>query len=142
MSDAKRPMGCIGLVIIAMFLGTFAWIFFRITESDLLHEEHRVRSAQDEAVDPEFTTMEFQLVVAKEKNQKVTQIRLESTPVPLEGLWSVKEVGYDVALFDGPSGVLTLRIKKIVGIQVSPVKLPSPIGGNSEGVKVEPQLEK
>jgi len=48
-----------------------------------------------DAKGPDFTTMDAQLVIAQEKKLTVTPIRLEG-PRPLDGSWSVKEVGYDV----------------------------------------------
>jgi len=135
-------MGCIGLLIVVLFLGTFAVIAYRITESELVHDEHRARFTPDDAIGPEFTTMEDQLAKAHDEKRVVTQIRLEHTPEPLVGLWSVKEVGYEIALFDGPAGVLTLRIAAIVGIQLAPAQRPAPTGASPEGVPGEPQVEK
>lgn len=73
--------------------------------------------------------MDAQLVIAQEKKQTITQIPLEGSPAPLDGMWTVKEVGYDVVVFIGTSGLLTVRMESIVSIQVrpdEPKKTPEP----------------
>ncbi len=78
-----------------------------------------------DAKGPDFTTMDAQLVIAQEKKLTVTPIRLEG-PRPLDGSWSVKEVGYDVVAFEGSPGVMTVRLEGIVSVQVLHGKVPAP----------------
>lgn len=131
MTHPQHRVGCFGLVAIVLFLLTFMWVFLRVSGPD--HEPGKKidRLHDGEAIGPEFTTMDMQLAIAKEKGKRVTLIHLEGNPTPLVGQWSVQEVGFDVVVLDGPSGVLTLKIEAIVGVQVEDVK-KSP----------EPQVEK
>lgn len=142
MSETKRSLGCLGFILVALFLGAFVLVIFRMTEADLLRDEHMARSARGEGIGPEFTTMDAQLQQAYDQKRQVTLIHLEGALAPLVGQWSVKELGYDVVVLDGPSGVLTLRIEAIVGVQVEPAKEAAPPFPSTEALKVEPQLEK
>lgn len=35
MSNPKQPIGCLGLLVVALFLGTFAFVFYRVTSMDV-----------------------------------------------------------------------------------------------------------
>lgn len=128
MNPPQNRMGCYGLVAIMLFLYLLIWSFLRVSGPsvpDHVPGKKIDRLHSEEEIGPEFTTMDAQLALAKEKRQKVTSIYLEGTPTPLIGQWSVQEVGFDVVVLNDPAGVLTLKIESIVGIQVKEVKKPS-----------------
>ena len=122
MHPPQFRLGCFGLVAIALFLGTFVWIFMRISDSDHAPEMKTDRHHHGEEIGSAFTTMDAQLIRAKEKGQKVTSIYLEGSPAPLMGQWSIQEAGYDVVVLDGPSGIFTFKIEVIAGLQVERAK--------------------
>ena len=137
MSDSKNSLGCLGLIAVAMFLLTFAYLFTyeRQAEAEkLAQEEHaaelarRAKHAED-PIGPEFTTMDDQLGLAKEAGSKITEFRMEGIPEAIKGPWVVKDVGYDVVVLEGSAGLMTIRMESIVGILVGhkePKKIPGP----------------
>lgn len=142
MSDTKRPLGCLGLIAVALVVGSITLIFYRVTEVIGSHET--ARSDRDDPVAPEFITINSQLEIAKAQGRKVTHIILEGAAQPLIGQWSIDVVGDEVVVLAGESGVLTVRIDVIVGMQTGQKELKMPVvpRASTEGVTVEPQLEK
>ena len=143
MSDSKNPLGCTGLLVIAMFLVTASFIVYRVTSEEIRESDKKLSQqeqdqerlikhleATGEPIGPEFTTMDDQLSQAKEAGSKITEFRMEGIPEAIKGPWVVKDVGYDVVVLEGPAGLMTIRMESIVGILVGhkePKKIPEPL---------------
>ncbi len=130
MNDDKRTMGCFGMVVVILFLGTFAWTVHRFTSIDLAPA---VRPAWD--LDPGTVTLEDQLAKMVGKPQKITQVRLVDVPTPVEGTWEVESVGADAVVLTGAAGKWFVRCDRLVGFLVVEATSAAP------GTPV-PQLER
>jgi glucose/arabinose dehydrogenase len=149
MSDSKKSSGSFGCIVGLLFLAALFWVFrlasrdaARMAEIEAQSQAQRQNQAQRQKMESKdappdglgFTTMDAQLAIALAGKKTITQIRLEGTPAPLEGPWMVKGVGDDVVVFEGSAGLMTVRMKAIVSIQVKPETAPA--------IPPEPQVEK
>lgn len=123
-------MGCFGMIVVILFLATFAWIVYRVTAVDMLPDGSAKWNPHSES-----TTLESQLAEAGGKHQKITQVRLVNVPLPVDGLWEIKDVGFEVVVLEGAAGKWVVRCDQLAGFLVA--------GPASAPLKtVEPQLEK
>lgn len=137
MSDPKRAGGCMAVIIVGLFLGTFAWIFHRITEMEM---NPRRESIPWEDLGPGSTTMESRLHAIKQAGTRITAIHLAGVPTAFIGVWEITEVGYDVVLLTDASGPWTVRIDAIISLKEGPIALPVETVPKA-GATVEPRLE-
>ena len=134
MANVKSSLGCFGLIVVLAIIG----VVFLITEMDdsRVPQGPQERSDTEGAIGLSFTTMDDQLLRVHEEGGRISQIRLENVPVPLKGPWEVKEVGYDVIVFQGHPGKLTVRLESIVAIQQEQVVLEN-TSNTSELIAIE-----
>ncbi len=126
------------LIIVGLFLGTFAWIFYRITEMEMNPGRDAIPWKD---LGPGSATMESQLHAIKLAEKRITAIHLAGVPTAFIGVWEITEVGYDVVLLTNASGPWTVRIDAIISLQEGQIALPVEAAPKSGAAPVEPRLE-
>lgn len=127
------------LIMVGLFLGTFAWIFYRITEMEMNPGRDAIPW---EELGPGSSTMESRLHAIKQAGRRITEVHLAGVPTAFTGVWEISEVGYDVVLLTNASGPWTVRIDAIVSLKEGLIPLPVEAAPKAGAAPVEPQLEK
>jgi hypothetical protein len=138
MSDAKRTGGCMAVIIVGLFLGTFAWIFYRITEMEMNPGRESIPWAD---LGPGFATMESRLHALKAAGKRITEVYVAGVPTAFTGVWEITEVGFDVVILTNASGPWTLRMDAIISLKEG--QLPTSVEAPPKpgATTAEPQVE-
>lgn len=127
------------MILVGLFLGTFVWIFYRITEMEMNPGREAIPWAD---LGPGSTTMESRLHALKLAGKRITEVYVAGVPTAFVGVWEITEVGYDVVILTNAGGPWTVRIDAIVSMKEGQIPLPVEAAPKSGATPAEPQLEK